>query len=443
MKNTIISSFINYLKNNLKFLLKKTEYRISLINALFSRILVKWKNKNKNILILLANGNEVPNLISSIQKNKKYNLLFWENITPKFKSNFLFNINLIKQEIENNQSLRNICEYKDINFFELLKKNIILPNLNQHLLMDMVNNKINFEMIYKDIGIDLVITSNEFPIFEEIFNSCEKLSIPRIDFLHGGTVGFSLTITLLKEYFRKGGEKHYKFVYTDEIIKFQNKYKSVFNINQNYMSVGSNKYRKIHDSNFLENKSKKYLNILYIIGPINNHTEFKKGIMDDIWHLNLINNIIDFSKKNKYVNLYIKFSYGLGSKVPGILKKITKIDNIHLILSHKDASNFYNYMDLILLDGLSTPFFESASTNIPILIFCDKVYNLDSMFDIEARNHFKSKVYNTVIPRNVRLSEAPSHGLPCVIYDKTCVGSKAYFDLANEFLSSNKEASAA
>ena len=69
----------------------------------------------------------------------------------------------------------------------------------------------------------------------------------------------------------------------------------------------------------------------------------------------------------------------------------------------------------------------------------DKRNKLSTQVDKEARNHFKEKVYNTVIPRNVRLSEAPSHGLPCVIYDKTCVGSKAYFDLANEFLNSNKQ----
>ena len=78
-----------------------------------------------------------------------------------------------------------------------------------------------------------------------------------------------------------------------------------------------------------------------------------------------------------------------------------------------------------------------------LLTMFDKRNKLSSEVDTEARNHFKSKVYNTVIPRNVRLSEAPSHGLPCVIYDKTCVGSKAYFDLANEFLSSNQEVSAA
>ena len=78
-----------------------------------------------------------------------------------------------------------------------------------------------------------------------------------------------------------------------------------------------------------------------------------------------------------------------------------------------------------------------------LLTMFDKRNKLSGEIDTEARNHFKSKVYKTVIPRNVRLSEAPSHGLPCVIYDKTCVGSKAYFDLANEFLSNKESVSAA
>jgi|TARA_B110000881_G_C18601349_1_gene535477 chromosome partitioning protein len=68
-----------------------------------------------------------------------------------------------------------------------------------------------------------------------------------------------------------------------------------------------------------------------------------------------------------------------------------------------------------------------------LLTMFDKRNKLSSQVDEEARKYFKEKVYQTVIPRNVRLSEAPSHGLPCVIYDKNCLGSKSYFDLANEF----------
>ena len=65
-----------------------------------------------------------------------------------------------------------------------------------------------------------------------------------------------------------------------------------------------------------------------------------------------------------------------------------------------------------------------------LLTMFDKRNKLSSEVDREARNYFKDKVYKTVIQRNVRLSEAPSHGLPCVIYDKSCVGSKSYFKLA-------------
>jgi len=69
-----------------------------------------------------------------------------------------------------------------------------------------------------------------------------------------------------------------------------------------------------------------------------------------------------------------------------------------------------------------------------LLTMFDKRNKLSSQVDTEARSYFKDKVYKTVIPRNVRLSEAPSHGLPCVVYDKSCLGSRSYFKLAEEFL---------
>ncbi len=79
-----------------------------------------------------------------------------------------------------------------------------------------------------------------------------------------------------------------------------------------------------------------------------------------------------------------------------------------------------------------------------LLTMFDKRNKLSSQVDKEARSYFKEKVYQSVIPRNVRLSEAPSHGQPCVTYDKVCSGSKAYFQLAKEFINqSNKIGSAA
>ena len=69
-----------------------------------------------------------------------------------------------------------------------------------------------------------------------------------------------------------------------------------------------------------------------------------------------------------------------------------------------------------------------------LLTMFDKRNKLSNQVDEEARKYFKEKVYKTVIPRNVRLSEAPSHGVPCIVYDRACLGSKSYLQLAKEFM---------
>jgi len=69
-----------------------------------------------------------------------------------------------------------------------------------------------------------------------------------------------------------------------------------------------------------------------------------------------------------------------------------------------------------------------------LLTMFDKRNKLSAQVDAEARIFFKNRVYKTVIPRNVRLSEAPSHGLPVLVYDKLCSGSKSYLSFAEEFL---------
>jgi len=69
-----------------------------------------------------------------------------------------------------------------------------------------------------------------------------------------------------------------------------------------------------------------------------------------------------------------------------------------------------------------------------LLTMFDKRNKLSAQVDAEARSFLKDKVYQTVIPRNVRLSEAPSHGIPILIYDKLCSGSRSYTSFADEFL---------
>ncbi len=69
-----------------------------------------------------------------------------------------------------------------------------------------------------------------------------------------------------------------------------------------------------------------------------------------------------------------------------------------------------------------------------VLTMFDRRNNLSDLVAADVRGHFGDKVYATVIPRNVRVSEAPSHGKPVLLYDLRCPGAQAYVHLAGEVL---------
>ncbi|MCK9572220.1 MAG: AAA family ATPase [Candidatus Omnitrophica bacterium] len=81
---------------------------------------------------------------------------------------------------------------------------------------------------------------------------------------------------------------------------------------------------------------------------------------------------------------------------------------------------------------------ENLNQNLSIegvlLTMADFRTNLTKEVIQEARNHFKDKVYNTVIPRNIRLTEAPSFGKPISLYDRTSLGAQKYEELCKEVL---------
>lgn len=74
-----------------------------------------------------------------------------------------------------------------------------------------------------------------------------------------------------------------------------------------------------------------------------------------------------------------------------------------------------------------------------VLTMYDTRNRLSRLVADDVRQHFGDKVYKTAIPRNVRLSEAPSFGLPAIVYDMNCAGAQAYIHLAKEIIGREKE----
>lgn len=96
-----------------------------------------------------------------------------------------------------------------------------------------------------------------------------------------------------------------------------------------------------------------------------------------------------------------------------------------LVRTIRLVKNSYN--DKLIIEGL-------------LLTMFDRRNRLTFHVAKEVRDHFKGSVYDTVIPRNVRLSESPSHGKSVLAYDSSSVGARSYLNLAKEFLKRQNKA---
>ena len=90
------------------------------------------------------------------------------------------------------------------------------------------------------------------------------------------------------------------------------------------------------------------------------------------------------------------------------------------------------------LDLVKENFNKDITLQGILLTMFDKRNKICEMVSDDVKNHFGKKVFNTIIPRNVRVSEAPSYGQPVLMYDISCPGSQAYASLAGEIINHEK-----
>ena len=191
---------------------------------------------------------------------------------------------------------------------------------------------------------------------------------------------------------------------------------------------------------------------------LNGNSDFETNIVDTkIDNLKIITSNVDLSGLEVETANESRRAFFLKDKIDKFLNK--EVNNFsHIFIDCPPSLNLLTVMSLVVARSLVVPlqaeFFalegltqlmktiDRVKVNLNpdlyirgiLLTMFDKRNKLSSQVEDEARKYFKDKVYQTVIPRNVRLSEAPSHGIPILIYDKFSSGSKAYMHFSEEFL---------
>ena len=195
-----------------------------------------------------------------------------------------------------------------------------------------------------------------------------------------------------------------------------------------------------------------------IYDVLNGNSNFENTIKDtEIDNLKLVSSNVDLSGLEIETASENRRAFLLKDKIENFINS-SKNDFSYIFIDCPPSLSLLTIMSLVVANSLIVPlqteFFalegltqliktiDRIKINLNpelkirgvLLTMFDKRNKLSNQVDQEARKFFKNKVYETVIPRNVRLSEAPSHGTPVLIYDKMCSGSRSYLSFTEEFL---------
>jgi len=172
------------------------------------------------------------------------------------------------------------------------------------------------------------------------------------------------------------------------------------------------------------------LEYLKVIPATRNLARFElETVSEDNNHLYLKNVLREL--ENEYDYLFIDLPPSLG------LLTINALTAAHNVLIPIQAEYYAleGLSDLInTINRIKEHFNPILDIKGVLLTMCDERTNLSKQIEVELRKYFKAKVYDTIIPRNIRLSEAPSFGKPIQVYDIKSTGARAYMSLAKEMM---------
>ena len=195
-----------------------------------------------------------------------------------------------------------------------------------------------------------------------------------------------------------------------------------------------------------------------IYDVLNGNSNFENAIKDTkIDNLKLVSSNVDLSGLEIETASENRRAFLLKDKIENFINS-SKNDFSYIFIDCPPSLSLLTIMSLVVANSLIVPlqteFFalegltqliktiDRIKINLNpelkirgvLLTMFDKRNKLSAQVETDARKFLNEKVYHTVIPRNVRLSEAPSHGIPILVYDKMSSGSISYSNFAEEFL---------
>ncbi len=172
------------------------------------------------------------------------------------------------------------------------------------------------------------------------------------------------------------------------------------------------------------------LKYLSLVPSMRNLARFElESVSEDDNHLYLKNVLLELGDEFAYIVMDLPPSLGLLT-----INALTAAHNV-LIPIQAEYYALEGLSDLMnTINRIKENFNPILEIKGVLLTMYDERTNLSRQIEDELRNYFKSKVYDTVIARNIRLSEAPSFGKPIQLYDIKSVGARAYLSLAKEMM---------
>lgn len=335
-----------------------------------------FRNSNPNILVLNVHF-DIEEVLKQLKQYDLCNFVFWEDVSVikdthpiEIPSDEIINM------IKNDPQAHQWTTFHEIDIFDLC-----IPEIERMVCCDIpliISGVRKFRKINSRFNFDLVITGHETTLAECVFDQCDELDIPVIDFMHGGITGLIKGYPEVPICFRgkKVSSKKYYFVYSEAMVDYlEDLKKTLPEFTVHNLPVGSHYYEKLLNKE--ENKKWKVTNnprLCYVCGGagVYNST-FKGGLYDDTSLYELRYNVVEKLKNKPNLTLYYKMGYNTENYGIEFEQKIVKglWKNIKAVPSSKKLVEILCEMDVFIIEIPSTTLFEVLTTSKPVILLVE------------------------------------------------------------------------